>query len=414
MTTRARATATVTVTWPEANARRLARQHLYGGPASTRTPSSSPPSPASTPSPPSPPSPSDVVGAMLGAHAQVLSAAELSVGLRGEGLTRTDVRTALWADDPARRTLVKTFGPRGTVHLLPAADLPLWTCALRAVPTGPHPFPKGARMSPEQVEEVVAAVGEALRGAELTIDELSEEVVARTGPWAGDLVVPGFQEMWPRWRQVLHLAGHRGVLAYAPNRGRKAAYTNPGCAPLPGPEATAALLERYLYAYGPATPAHFAQWLAAPRRWAAGLFASRAGSGAIEEVAFEGAGPAWVVAGDTDFPAAPVRGVRLLPYFDAFTIASHPRERLFPGRASERALGGGQAGNYPVLLVDGTVAGVWHQRRSGKRIAVTVEPLEPLSAARLRALEAEVERVAAIVEGKAELTVGTVPVGPHA
>ncbi|MYR36437.1 winged helix DNA-binding domain-containing protein [Streptomyces sp. SID4944] len=386
------------VGWREANARRLARQHLR------------------TPAPDV--SPADVVGAVLGAHAQVLSAAELSVGLRGEGLTRTDVRTALWAEDPARRTLVKTFGPRGTVHLLPAAELPLWTGALAAVPTGPNPFAKGARMTPEQVEEVVAAIGEALTGVELTVDELSDEVVARTGPWAGDLVVPGFQSMWPRWRQVLHLAGHRGALAYAPNRGRRATYTNPGCTPLPGPKAQAALVERYLYAYGPATPAHFARWLAAPRQWAAGLFASLAGSGAIEEVAFEGVGPAWVVAGDTDFPADPVRGVRLLPYFDACTIASYPRERLFPGRASERALSpSGQAGNYPVLLVDGEVAGVWHQRRSGRRIAVTVEPLEgrgALSGARLRELEAEVERVGAVMEGRAELTVGVVRVGPHA
>ncbi|WP_411083028.1 winged helix DNA-binding domain-containing protein [Streptomyces sp. cmx-18-6] len=404
MTTRARATAPVTVTWTEANTRRLVRQHLYAD--------ASPAAPAEPPFA----SPADAVGAMLGAHAQVLSAAELSVGLRCDGMTREDVRTALWTD----RTLVKTFGPRGTVHLLPAAELPLWTGALSAVPTGPNPFPKNARMTPDEVEAVVAAIGDALTGAELTIDELSDEVVARTGPWAGDLVMPGFQAMWPRWRQVLHLAGHRGVLAYAPNRGRKAAYTNPGYSPLPGPQALAALLERYLYAYGPATPAHLAQWLAAPKRWAAELFAASAASGAIEEVVFGDAGPAWVVAGDTDFPAAAgpaggtAEGVRLLPYFDAFAIASHPRERLFPGRAFERVLGGGQAGNYPMLLVDGTVAGVWHQRRSGRRIAVTVEPLEPLSGARLRDLEKQVERVGAIMEGTAELTVGTVSVGPHA
>ncbi|GGV99945.1 hypothetical protein GCM10010264_06050 [Streptomyces globisporus] len=385
----------MTVTWAGANARRLARQHLHPDAAATASPFAAP---------------GDAVAAMLGAHAQVLSAAELSVGLRGDGLTRTDVRTALWTD----RTLVKTFGPRGTVHLLPAADLPLWTGALSAVPTGPNPFPENARMTPDQVEEVVAAVGDALTGAELTIDELSDEVVARTGPWAGDLVMPGFQAMWPRWRQVLHLAGHRGALAYAPNRGRKATYTNPGCTPLPGTGALPALIGRYLYAYGPATPAHFARWLAAPKRWAAEQFAAQAASGAIEEVAFGEAGPAWVVAGDTDVPDAPVRGVRLLPYFDAFAIASAPRERLFPGAAWERALGGGQAGNFPVLLVDGVVAGVWHQRRSGRRIAVTVEPLKPLSGARLRDLEEQVERVAAIMEGTAELTVGPVTVGPHA
>ncbi|WP_228990412.1 winged helix DNA-binding domain-containing protein [Streptomyces sp. DH8] len=399
MTNRPRVTAapaappTTTVTWDGANARRLARQHLL--------PSASLPPAAS---------PAEAAAVMLGAHAQVLSAAELSVGLRGNGLTRTDVRTALWTD----RTLVKTFGPRGTVHLLPAAELPLWTGALSALPTGTSPLPRDARMTPDQVEEVLAAVAEALTGTELTIDELSDEVVARTGPWAGDPVMPGFGSMWPRWRQVLHLAGHRGVLAYAPDRGRRATYTHPGCTPLPGPAAVAALIERYLYAYGPATPAHLARWLAVPRPWAAEQFAALADAGAIEEVAFAGGGPAWVVAGDTEFPAEQARGVRLLPYFDAFAIASWPRTELFPGAAYQRALAGGQAGNFPVLLVDGTVAGVWHPRRSGRRIAVTVEPLEPLPASRLRELEEQVERVAAIMEGTAELTVGPVGVGPHA
>lgn len=396
MTTPAR---TATVTWPEANARRMARQHLCHLRESTD---------AGLPAVPV--TPAGAVATMLGAHAQVLSAAELSVGLRATGVTRGDVTRALWKD----RTLVKTFGPRGTVHLLPADELPLWTGALSAVPTRTGPSPKNTGMTPDQVETVLDAVADALTGAELTIDELSDEVVARTGPWAGDLVMPAFQGMWPRWRQVLHLAGHRGALCYAPNRGRRATYTNPGHTPLPGPQAQAALVRRYLYAYGPATPYDFAKWLAAPRGWAAQLFLDLAGSGAIEEVNDESGEPAWVVAGDTVFPAEPVRGVRLLPYFDAFTIASQPRERLFPGAAYERALAGGQAGNFPVLLVDGVVAGVWHQRRSGRRIAVTVEPLAELNASRLRELRDQVERVGEVLEGTPELTVGKVTVGAHA
>ena len=44
------------------------------------------------------------------------------------------------------------------------------------------------------------------------------------------------------------------------------------------------------------------------------------------------------------------RGVRLLPYFDAYTVGCHPREQLFPGLAAQRALSRGQAGNVPVLL----------------------------------------------------------------
>jgi hypothetical protein len=106
--------------------------------------------------------------------------------------------------------------------------------------------------------------------------------------------------------------------------------------------------------------------------------------------------------------------VRLLPYFDAYVVGCHPRDKVFPGRAAERALAGSQAGNFPVLLIDGVVAGVWHQRRSGRRIAITVEPLEPLSAAQRRALDDQVERIGAFLEGTPQLTIGAVTVGAHA
>ena len=84
------------------------------------------------------------------------------------------------------------------------------------------------------------------------------------------------------------------------------------------------------------------------------------------------------------------------------------------GRRFKVCQAGGQAGNFPVLLVDGVVAGVWHQRRSGKRIAVTVEPLSPLAAGRARELEAQVERLGEVLEGTPQLTMGKVTVGGHA
>ncbi|MGW7085473.1 winged helix DNA-binding domain-containing protein [Streptomyces sp. NPDC054871] len=405
-----------TVTWSAANARRMERQFLR------------------TPAKPGEAGPGEVVDAMLAAQAQVMSAAELSVGLRMDGATRQDVRDALWGEEPS---LVKTYGPRGTIHFLPTAELPLWTGALSAIPGGPSPFKAGDRLTPSQTEEIVSAIGEALDGVRLTIDELNDEVVARTGPWAGELVLPAFQGMWPRWRSVMHLAGHRGMLCFAPNRGRKVTYTRPptagsgagagagaGESPLSAEVATGRLVRRFLYAYGPATPRQFAKWAAAPDGWAAGVFAALASKGEIEGLEMDGeasaassgssASSGWVVAGDTEFPGKPVRGVRLLPYFDAYVIASHPRERLFPGRAYERALAKGQAGNFPVLLVDGVVAGVWHQRRSGRRITVTVEPLGTLGAGQERELAGQVERVGEVLEGVAELVVGEVRVGAHA
>jgi hypothetical protein len=382
--------------WAEVCARRLERQALAA--------------PGGHPAPDA--RPADVVGAICGAHAQVMAAAELSIGLRIAGITRAQVRDALWTE----RSLVKTRGPRGTVHLLPARDLPMWTGALAALPPSRSPFPEGVRLSPAQTDEVVAAIADALRDAELTVDELTAAIVDRTGSWAGEPVMEAFQGAWPRWRQVEDAAANRGALCFGPNRGRKVTYTSPcrwlpGFRPADGRTALAELVKRYLHAYGPATPAHFAQWLNVPRGWATELFDSLAGE--LEAVELDGT-RVWVAAGDTAFPSTPPNGVRLLPYFDAYLVGSQPRALLYPGRAAARALAGGQAGNFPALLVDGVVAGVWHQRRSGRKIDVTVEPLDRLSAAQLRRLDDQVERVGEILEGEPRLTIGPVTVGAHA
>jgi hypothetical protein len=186
----------------------------------------------------------------------------------------------------------------------------------------------------------------------------------------------------------------------------------PGFRPDGGDEALRALATRYLHAYGPSTPPSFARWLGIPPRSAARVFDAL--GDAAEPVRLEGE-PMWVLAGDTDAPRRPPRGIRLLPYFDAYVVAAQPRDRLYPGAAAARALSPtGQAGNYPVLLVDGVVGGVWHQRRSGRRVTVTVEPLRDLTATQRRRLEEEVRLVGAILEAEATLTVGAVTVGPHA
>jgi hypothetical protein len=358
-------------------------------------------------------SPAAIAGVMCGAHAQVLGAAELSIARRIAGATRTDVQRALWED----RTLVKTFGPRGTVHLLPTADLPMWTGALSALPSSVPKHPEPVRFTPEQADEVIAAIGDALADADLTVDEVTEAIVDRVGAWAGERTMEAFQDRWPRWRQLTSTAAHRGVLCFGPNRGRNVTYTNPhrwlpGFRPDDGDTALAALAARYLHAYGPATPEHFARWLNIPPRRAIELFEQLTLE--LQRVELDGE-PGLVSAGDTTTPAQPHRGVRLLPYFDAFVVAGQPRERLFPGPAATRGLTPtGQAGNYPVLLVDGVVGGVWHQRRSGRKLAITVEPLRKLTAAQRRELEDEVDLVGAVVEAEPTLTVGTVAVGPHA
>jgi hypothetical protein len=383
------------VAWSSATARRLQRHWLH-------------------PAAPSETDPARVAARICGAHAQVLSAAELSIALRIEKATRATVRRALWED----HKLIKMHGPRGTVHLLSTEDLPMWTAALSAIPAH-SAFPDGVRLSAEQAIEIVAAIGGALENSELTLDELDQAVVERVGAWAGDRVMPAFQELWPRWRQAVGMASHRGVLCFGPNRGRRVTYTNPGrwlpgFTPAPEEEAIAKMIKDYLFAYGPATPQQFAQWIGAPPIWGVECFGRYRQQ--LTEVIFEGS-PAWVAESDTTMPPAEEAAgtVLLLPYFDAYVVGSQPRDSLFPGVATQRARApSGQAGNYPVLIIGGVVTGVWHQRRSGKRIDVTVEPLRPLIAFERKALQVQVDRIAEVIEGEPQLTIGTVTAGPHA
>ena len=128
------------VSWSAANVRRL-RRHALLPPASSGT------------------NPAEIATVICGAHAQVLSAAELSLALRIQAATRTTIRHALWDD----HRLIKTYGPRGTVHLLATEDLPIWTAALSAIPAH-TPFPDDVRLTPAQAEEIVDAIGQRARG----------------------------------------------------------------------------------------------------------------------------------------------------------------------------------------------------------------------------------------------------------
>jgi hypothetical protein len=123
----------------------------------------------------------DVASAVCGIQAQVITAAELAIAARVEGMSQQDVRDEIWE----RRRLVKTYGPRGTLHLLPSRELPLWMAAMRARESLSEPkWYEAAGLEPEQAEALLAGIAEALDGRCLTREELAVEVARRAGPWA--------------------------------------------------------------------------------------------------------------------------------------------------------------------------------------------------------------------------------------
>lgn len=322
-----------------------------------------------------------VAGDVCGLHAQLMSSAELSAWARIDGLERGAVDDALWT----QRTLAKLWAMRGTLHLLPSADVGVWIAAL-ATYTGRGMTGRYA------VDSLTEAIGDALEGRSLTREELALLVEAKD-PELGE---------WVRssWGSYLKPASWRGRLCFAPSDGPRVRFTSPSTWLPDGveqPEAEAALREvtrRFLRAYAPTTASHFGVWAGfGPARGARMLAALGA-----EAVQLELEGDSvWALARDVpEIERATVPDTaRLLPAFDPWVVGASRTAVRDPGHRGR--VYRPQGWISPVLLVNGRIAGVWRQERKGRRLVVELEPFGRLPAWAREALEAEAERLAAFL-----------------
>jgi Winged helix DNA-binding domain len=364
----------VDVGWEQVRARRLARSFLTERAGSDRL--------------------VEVAGAVCGVHAQVQASAELQLAARVDGVTQADVRAALWE----RRELVKAWTIRGTLHLHPARELPLWLAARRAV-LGPDDGGLPAWTDPagvahpaleaDEVQAVRAAVWEALDGRCLLRDELAEEVVQRVGGAPRDRLRSGF-------------AFFLSDLCQGPPQGSRITLVRPdqwidGWREIGEEEALRETCRHFLRTYGPARPRTVAGWLGSAAfraREAQALFDGLGDE--LEEIAVDGRAY-FVLAGDRSFPATSPQ-VLLLPEYDAYLMAFRERDELVPEAVRELIASHG-LGRYEgpaatrLVLVDGVAAGLWERKKRGKRIELRVRMTRRLTKAASAELEREAERI---------------------
>jgi hypothetical protein len=295
---------------------------------------------------------------------------------------------------------------RGTLHLLPADDLPLWHAALGTS----HRYRKTGLwrrfgLTLEELDRLTEAIGSALDGCVMTREELARKVGHLTGSakFAKKLA-------FGSWGTILKPAALTGRLCFAPSVGQRVCFTHPGSwvnaltPPMAAQTATEVVTRRFLSAYGPATYHDLARWwggggIVSARQWITAL--------GEEVLAVELTGArAWMLRADArEARELPVqRSVRLIPAFDQYVIgASLHAEHLLVGAARSRVYRP-QGWISPVLLVNGFMQGVWRHEIKGKGVEVTIEPFLKVPAWVRRGAEEEAERLATLLDCSLTLT----------
>ena len=311
-----------------------------------------------------------------------MGAAELALSARVRGLTQERVREALWQE----RTLAKTWTIRGTLHLHPADELPLWTAAARAVEP---PWYEAYGLTASQADKVLDAIADALDGRALLREELADEVARRAGAWTREKIASG-------WGYIIGSAAGIGKLCHGPPRGAKVTFVRTDqWIEWKDVDPQAALEDacrRFVATYGPAGPAEFAGWFGIKPADAKRLFAK------LDQM-----------------PQPPLRKrsvapLRLLPEYDCYVMGFRERDQLVPEAVRElvkrhnRGRYEGIAG-VPTLVIDGVVAGIWRRARHGKRVEITVEPARKLARDERRSLGEEAQRIGSFLGAEPTLTV---------
>lgn len=331
-----------------------------------------------------------VVADVCGVQAQVMTAAQLALRARVQGLTIEDVEHALWKD----RSLARVWCMRGAVHIVPAEEFAVFVRGSSTRQQGRSAsWLERAGASPDSVDRLLNAFAAALNSPRTRAD-IADHIRSSLGwpiekaggrGWGNPADAPGFRlgRCVVTVPDIAWMASYRGLAVFGPDEGEGTTFVRPDVwlprfRDLSVENAEDALLRRYLRAFGPATVSDFAAWSILALRRARQIW-DRA-KHAIYPVMVNGQ-TAWVLR--DDLPALKRSKlsrptVRLLPYFDSFLLGHKSRDHLVDATHYKQIYR--PAGwVYPALLLDGSIAGDWSYKRANRHLQIAVRPYAPIS-----------------------------------
>jgi len=343
-------------------ARLARRHHLLPGPLPDAGPANVP----------------GITESLVALHATDPATPYLSLWARLPGFTPADLDAALYRD----RTVVKHLAMRRTLWVVSPADLPV----VQSAASDRVAANEARRLAADVERAGVAPDGHAwLRTAgDAVVDhlhaagpcsarELREALAELAGTYdpAPGKTWGGQSHLAPRVLTVLAARGHivrgpndGGWTASRPRWVTAAHWVTPG-EPVHADDAGAALVRRWLAAFGPATLTDVKWWFGATLTWARKALSDIG----AEEVLLDGS-TGYVLPGDDEDHDVP-SWCALLPGLDVTTMGWFDRDWYVGDHRAQVFDRNGNAG--PTVWVDGRIVGAWRQDGAGRVELVLLE-----------------------------------------
>lgn len=333
----------------------------------------------------------DVVGAVCGLHSQLPLAPYSSLWNRVKDFEPQLLDDALYQE----RSLVKTWFMRGTLHIVPSKDLPIYHNALKRMWFEHHGRYMNTPDWPnrEQREKLIyPKILEALAEKPLRRKELND----KTRSLLGDERQP-YARLFSAWGGILKETCYMGLTVHAQPCGKESCFArldqwlpNISLGETDEDQARNELLLKYLHCYGPASAQDFACW--------SGLLTSEA-TRAIEinltvlkPVQIKETGKRlWMLRKDfknlQKLDLDEEAPLCLLPKFDSYLMGHKNRTRIIEDQFLKQVYRPVIGDVAATMLVNGRIVGTWASKKTAKMLTVAVKAFRKLDKDTLSELE---------------------------
>jgi uncharacterized protein YcaQ len=340
-----------------------------------------------------------VVKGVCGLHAQVPVTPYLSLWNRVENFENNQLDEALYRD----KTLVKVWCMRGTLHMIPSQDLPVYNKALKKMWFESHKReiqePEWPSME-ERKNSIYPKILEALAQRPLSRKELEAKMKNNFKPY------PGF---FSAWGGILKVMAYEGLTVHAQPCRKESCFArvdkwlpNINLSQIDEEEAKEKLLIKYLDGYGPASTQDFSFW--------SGLLISdfkktieNTSGSLLEEIKIDGVKGQFLILKE-DFKILDSMSldakapISLLPKFDSFVLGHKDRIRIIQPEHMKKVYRPKVGDVAATLLVNGQIAGIWRHEKTKRILKMVISPFTKLQKEDLREIEEKAKALSQFME----------------